>query len=57
MEYPSFYDKTMLIFRVNNEGAPVKFGGKFYERYGSHLTEVTDETEPFQMQESYRYRI
>ena len=43
MEYISFYNKTVLIFRVNSEDAPVKFDGKFYERNGSHLTEVTDE--------------
>lgn len=43
MEYLSFYDKTILLFRVNNEGSPVKFDGKFFERNGSHLVEVTDE--------------
>lgn len=43
MEYLSFYEKTVLIFRVNSEGTPVKFDGKFYERNGSHLSEVKDE--------------
>ena len=43
MEYLSFYEKTVLIFRVNNEGSPVKFDGKYYERNGSHLSEIKDE--------------
>lgn len=43
MEFISFYDKTVLIFRVNNEGSPVKYDGKFYERNGSHLVEIKDE--------------
>lgn len=43
MEYISFYDKMVLIFRAVNEGSPVKYDGKFYERNGSHVSEVTDE--------------
>lgn len=43
MEYISFYDKTVLIFRVNSEDAPVRYDGKFYERNGSHISEITDE--------------
>ena len=43
MDYIRFYDRTILIFRVYNEGHPVKYDGKFYERNGSHNTEVTDE--------------
>lgn len=43
MDYIRFYDRAILIFRVYNEGQPVKYDGKFYERNGSHNTEVTDE--------------
>lgn len=43
MDYIRFYDRTILIFRVYNEGQPVKYDNKFYERNGSHNSEVTDE--------------
>lgn len=43
MEYISFNSKNVLIFRVNNEGNPVKFDGKFYERNGSNISEIKDE--------------
>lgn len=43
MDYIRFYERTILIFRVYNEGQPVKYDNKFYERNGSHNSEVTDE--------------
>lgn len=43
MDYIRFYDRTILIFRVYNEGKPVKYDNKFFERNGSHNTEVSDE--------------
>lgn len=43
MDYIRFYDKSILILRAYNEGSPVKFDNKFYERNGSHNQEITDE--------------
>lgn len=43
MDYIRFYDRSILIFRVYNEGQPVKYDNKYFERNGSHNTEVTDE--------------
>lgn len=43
MDYIRFYDRSILIFRVYNEGQPVKYDNKYFERNGSHNAEVSDE--------------
>lgn len=43
MDYIQFYDRSILILRAENEGAPVKYDGAFYERNGSHLALIEDE--------------
>lgn len=43
MDFIRFYDRSILIFRVYNEGQPVKYDNKYFERNGSHNTEVKDE--------------
>lgn len=43
IDFVKYSDRTLIILRIQNEGEAIKFDGKYYERNGSHLSEVKDE--------------
>lgn len=45
IDYFKYYDKPILILRIQNEGDAVKYGDKYYERHGTSTVEVSSDKE------------
>jgi hypothetical protein len=45
IDYFNYYDKSILILKIQSEGEPVKFGDKYYERQGTSTIEIPSDKE------------
>lgn len=45
IDFVKYSDRTLVIFRIVNEGEAIKFEGKYYERHGTKTQEVTSEAQ------------
>ncbi len=45
IDYFNYYDKTVLILKIENNGEPVKYGDRFYERQSTSTIEVDRDKE------------
>lgn len=45
IDYFNYYDKSILILKIQSEGEPVKFGDKYFERQGTSTIEIASDKE------------
>lgn len=45
IDFIKYADRTLIIFRIENEGVAIKFDGRYYERQGTNTCEVSDEAQ------------
>ncbi|KMQ59485.1 hypothetical protein ACM46_20570 [Chryseobacterium angstadtii] len=45
IDYFNYYDKSILIFKIETDGEPVKFGDNYYERQGTSTIQIPRDKE------------
>ncbi len=45
LDYFNYYDKAILIFRIETDKEPVKYGDRFFERQGTSTVEIDKDKE------------
>lgn len=45
IDYFDYYDKTVMILKIQTDGEPAKFGDKYYERQGTSTIEIPSDKE------------